>query len=538
MYYKNAYYQGSMSDDNAACILAILEETSMPAITHCITDMTAIQIDKLIRLYEAWEEAHGTVENICDTFPYNEVKAGELRPEQTIGVAFMYYAGSALLGDEVGLGKTVETAGLCNLVRATKEKMGLPFRFCFLAEQASVEQIRRKMVQFTGRYVGLLESGEQTVVERFVAANPNGANYSIVGTHALLNNNDFILYSARHPFDVFIIDESSILKNKANNGKRNKTYANAKAILSRQERKILLNATPLEKAVREFYNQLALLDPKYMPTVERFESDFCKKERVGHSYKVTGTKNEGLFKQAVKLRYLARTRKLLGAKYEENTATTYIVEMNGVQRDLMRRSSLYQMICDYPPDVDLTIEPLLDNIPKIKVTLAILQKIRERDPNEKTFIYCHYVNCQQTMAKILEERGFRCVILNGRTKAKERAKIINDFESGDMYDVVITNVKKSLDLNICSNCIMYTIDHNPQKMVQAEGRMTRDFDVCGKHLYMIVMKGKEESSLNTVLKDRVSMTDGLTVTGNSMVMDAIRGGTSRQEIVDIDDIKI
>ena len=360
--YKNAYYQGTMSDDNAACILAILEETSMPALKNCIKDMSSEQIEELKKVYADWELEHGTVEGIEDTFDYSQIATGELRDEQTIGTAFMFYAGSCLLGDEVGLGKTVETAALCNLVRAMCEKQNKKFSFCFLTEKASVEQIQNKLIKFTGQYVGILQNGEQATVEKYISANSKGQNYPIVGTHALLNNNDFILYCARFPFTIFIIDESALLKNTTTT-----TYANARAILSKQERKVLLNATPLEKAVREFYNQLILLDVGYMPTVGKFEADFCKKEKRGHGFEVTGTKNEGMFRQAVKLRYLARTRQGLGAKYEDNTCKTYIIDLSAKQKELLRRSSLYQMIFDYPPDVDLRVEPTLENIPKMRV---------------------------------------------------------------------------------------------------------------------------------------------------------------------------
>ena len=45
---------------------------------------------------------------------------GKLRPEQTVGVAFMYYSPRSILGDGVGLGKTVEISALLNLLMAKK----------------------------------------------------------------------------------------------------------------------------------------------------------------------------------------------------------------------------------------------------------------------------------------------------------------------------------------------------------------------------------------------------------------------------------
>ena len=88
--------------------------------------------------------------------------------KSSFGVAFMYFAKSALLGDEVGLGKTVQCAGLVNVIANEFKKRGSEFRFCFLTEKSSIDQIRKKMVQFTGRYVKMLESGEQAVVKKYI----------------------------------------------------------------------------------------------------------------------------------------------------------------------------------------------------------------------------------------------------------------------------------------------------------------------------------------------------------------------------------
>ena len=50
----------------------------------------------------------------------------------------------------------------------------LEFRFCFLTEKTSINQIRNKMIQFTGQYVGMLESGEQAIVKRYIKSFENG----------------------------------------------------------------------------------------------------------------------------------------------------------------------------------------------------------------------------------------------------------------------------------------------------------------------------------------------------------------------------
>lgn len=510
--YKNTFYKGTMTDDAAECILSLRDEKSLPAIRNSIYLLADYQVTELINAAEGYLAENGNLIgfNFVPDKPYER---GALRDEQTIGAAFLFFAGSALLGDEVGLGKTVETAALCNLVENVEVQAGRKFSFCFLTENTIVPQIWQKMIKFTGKYCSMLPDALKDHVDEWVRQNENGQVTSLVGPHSLLNSPAFIAYCARHPFSVFIIDESSILKNSTTD-----MYVNTAAILKSHSRRIMLNATPLENAVRDFYNQLVLLDNFFMPSVTDFQRDYCKMSMQGGTYRVTGTKNEDIFRGAISLRYLARTRKDLGAEYQGNSSKIIVLEPSKLQKEMMRKSSLYQMIFDYPPDVDRHIEFNVDDVPKMRMVLDLMKNINLDDG--KLFIYCRFINCQQKLKELLEANKYSAVIYNGQTKKKERESILRAFNEG-AYDVMITNVKRGLDLNICNHCILYTIDPNPQKMVQAEGRMTRDFDVFAKHLYILAMRGKEEDSLKSTIKDRVSMAKRLTITGNSMVMDAI-----------------
>ena len=90
------------------------------------------------------------------------------------------------------------------------------------------------------------------------------------------------------------------------------------------------------------------------------------------------------------------------------------------------------------------------------------------------------------------------------------------------YDVMITNIQRGLDLNNVDTCIMYTIDPNPQKMVQFEGRMTRDFNVMYKSLYLLVSMGKEKKFVEETLKLRVDAAVDFVNQGKSMTVAALK----------------
>jgi len=517
-WYLGKYLQGSLNDNIASALVKLISDCDVvESLQHIIKDVPSHIVTDIINDVEAYEKANKTVKGFNKDYS-SHFRVGTLRDMQTVGVAFMYYAGSALLGDEVGLGKTVQIAGLCNLLKAENNGKGKPFRFCFLTEKTSIDQIRKKMMQFTGEYVCMLESGEQSVVERYIKNYENGNRYSIVGGHSLLNSSEFLIHTAKNPFDLIIIDESSIIKNTSSD-----IFKNTKALFKYHDRKILLNATPLEQSAEEFYNQLDLLDNTFLPTRETFRSRYCVLKRGVFGFEIAGYKNTDEFKEAISLRYLARTRVGLGAKYEGNQYKILLIPQSPEQKRIMKKTTLYQMVNDYPTGVDKHIPFNPETTPKVAALLDILSKIDVS--TEKALVYCRYKECQNALKDILDSYDYRVSIINGESKIKDRNEIINKFLT-DGYDIIITNVQKGLDLNNCDNVIMYTIDANPQKMVQFEGRMTREFDVIDKSLYMLVSMGREKKFVEETLKMRVDASSAFASTGNSMTMDALTNRTN------------
>ena len=523
-YYKGKYYQGSLSDDRAEAILNLVSQYEVvTSLRHVIKDLPEHLIYDLEREALEYEELHGSLEGFVNRYK-DQAGVGTLRDAQTIGVAFMYYAGSALLGDEVGLGKTVQIAGLVNLLEKEFTNKGKEFRFLFLTEKTSAGQIRKKLMQFTGEYIGLMESGEKKEVEQYLSKNVEKRHYSIVGPHSLLLNPEFLTDSAKRPFDLIVVDESSVAKNQSSS-----FYINAKALFKHHKRKILLNATPVEVDIREMYNQLDLLDPNLMPTVGDFNKSFRVMKRATYGFTPAGYKNEEYFREAIKLCYLARTRKDLGANYEDNLYRTILVPLSKEQKSLMTKTSLKQMVFDYPAGVLREVEFTPQTTPKLAVLLDLVNET-VKVKGEQILVYIKYVEAQKSIASILEEQGYRVTILNGRREnasAKKRTEKVGLFNDGH-YDVMLTNVLRGIDLNACDTAVLYSIDPNPQKMVQFEGRITREFNIEGKSVILLVAMGREKNFVEKELKLRIDASAAFASSGKSMVLEAINSGENRE----------
>jgi len=512
--YRDEYYRGSLTDNECELLLQIVQAKSVGVLKNIIKntpDHVVMMMQKDLTQFK--KEGNSSVLN-----GYEISEQGTLTDAQTVGVAFLYHAKSALLGDEVGLGKTVQVAGLLNLLKEEKKVREEEFSFCFLTEKSNVPQIQEKLIKFTGDYVYRLDSAERKEVEKYFSLKKL-YNVGVVAPHSLLNSGVFMKEMLNRPFDIIIVDESSVLKNN-----QSEIYKNTKEIFNFVDRKVLLNATPVETNLRDIYNQLALLDKGYLPKVTDFNKQFVKFKKTFYGFQPSGYKNVEFFKKAISLRYLARTRKDLGADYENNTYKMIVVPLSEQQKELMRKSSLKQMINDYPSGVDRNIPFNIQTTPKLDALYYLLEN--EIDVNSQVLIYCRFIEAQEALKEHLESMGFRVGLLNGRSSLSERDKVVKDFNEGN-FEILITNVLRGLDLRYCDNCILYTIDPNPQKMVQFEGRITRDLDIKYKNVYMLVSMGREKDFVENELKLRVKMSKEVVNQGNSMVIQSILEGDNK-----------
>lgn len=451
-----------------------------------------------------------TVEHIIKTKSTdgNYATLGTLKNEQTIGVAYMYFAKRLILGDSVGLGKTVEVCGLCNLLETEYAKKGQDFKFLYLTDKKVVSQAQSELIRFTGNYVEQLQ-GVKPQLQKFFDENREELLYSVVGSHSVLNHvlfqdfmRSYIHEAGYNPFDLLIIDEcGSILKNSAT-----KTYKDCKYIADMFDRVIMLNATAFEKELRMFYNQLNFIDDTFLPTKTAFSREYEIMDYYSAPYPVFSGKykNEDDFKKKVGYRYFARTRKAIGAKMVDCSADVVVVPLSSEQRELLSRTSMPQMVYDCPSYFNMGISTDISTTPKLKALVNLFES--ELVCARSVLIYSRYKEAQSAIQKVLYDNGIESAIMNGDTSDVDRERLINRFKLEDIR-VLVTNVQKGLNFGNCNYCVFYDYDPNPNNMVQFEGRMTRSNDIVGKHVYLLVSRGRELESLKNVVAKRATASD-------------------------------
>jgi ERCC4-related helicase len=214
-------------------------------------------------------------------------------------------------------------------------------------------------------------------------------------------------------------------------------------------------------------------------------------------------KNAEQFKKLVGYRYFARTRKEEGAKMEDCEAKILLSDLTKVQKEWLTKTHLNQMVYDYPTYFDSSLVFDKENVPKLQDMYDLLQN--QCKDAKSIIVFTMYKEYQQALVGWFEKYGYSCRAMNGETRDNERAEIIEGFRNGD-FKVLVTNVQKGLNFGNCDYCIFYSYNPNPSKMVQMEGRITRSFDIIGKHVYLLCSRGTEYNVLNKRIKARAKAT--------------------------------
>lgn len=478
-------------------------------------DKTGEGLNKMAHLvYRLPEEVVDEMKRLRSDAPVESLVHGNLRPYQTVGVAFCYYAKSAVIGDSVGLGKTHVSGGLINLVSSERRTRNLITRVLFLTDKSAVIDISSELMSITGKYY-MTSTGEDLAVEEIVgrSADINRID-SLVASHSIVKSRRFqswlLDYEDKYGenmFDVIIIDEGSVIAGNSTTA----YYKDSYAILNSCPRKILLNATPFESSLETFYNQINFVDDTFLMTKKEFESKYVNSFYNGYYLEKKGYKNSGDFSRKVEFRYFKSTRKELGAVMKDCSADLVTVPLTKGQRELLRRTSMPYQVYDCPWSLDPSVETN---------KLLALESLVNQLINEQVLIYTRYKDAQAGIEEMLDGMGISCIVLNGDTDNSTRQQAIEDFQDGKVQ-VLVTNIQKALNFGNCNHCIFYSFDPNPNRMVQVEGRMTRSFDIIDKHVYLITTEGPEYKRISTEIKDRAAASSDFTGRDFSLVLDLL-----------------
>ena len=495
-------YRGNIRLETAQAILNVVEQEKIETFRKTIFDFP------LELLQEAFNHGFVSIRKYAkahkiDVSPYIR----ELRDYQTVGTAFLYLSAKSIIADGVGLGKTIEISALLNILKLKGEMK----RFIMAVENGpAITQTQLELFKRTGMAVLVVPTEKQKMLKTLASVKDWEEIDGIIIGHSALKSDTFLSWLADYVievngidrcslFDTFILDESSVVKNRGT-----KVFEYTESISNLMSRVHFMNATTFETSIMDIYNQIDLLNPTVLPSKSAIGKKHCiytpkgfwgrdssgKPERKT-GWELTGYKNQEEFKHSLKLFYFGR--------YIEDTKNEYEVHYvypTVDQQVLINRGARYPEVLNCPSlvpeeDYKMSIPFTIENVPKLKYIIDLVKK----NEGKKIMIYCWHREAQDFIKREVEKIGRTCAILNGAVNdVQERQGLVDGF-NGEQYEVLITNIKKSLNLYDGDLCILYSVESNPAKLEQIRGRIERNVDNKVKKYIMLVYRGTGEFSL-------------------------------------------
>ena len=393
-------------------------------------------------------------------------------PFQRKGANFMLKHRWVLLGDEQGLGKTLQTI------------------------MAIVATGQKAIVICPGmlRSVWLGEVRKFTDLEPIAVHSSKQTNYLSRRWDVLITSYELAeqVVAPELGAEVLVLDECHYIKNmKAVRTKFIHWYAQKK----QPQYVFALSGTPIKNGVGEFYSILKLLS--YNPQTtnglrvkEKSAYSFsCKfsysvtEQIMGRSVtKFEGVRNVSALKRYLTQKYLRRT-----SESELELPSLIIKEVNLATANIKVEEELEQAydlwLLDGKMGPHISQAKMGAAMEKVPATAKYVMDILEQ--GEKVVIFSDHVDPIASFRDIFQDKGYKVGILTGGIPEKERARSIEDFQKGGTGVILATigAASTGITLTAAKNLIFNDISWVPADIEQAQKRIHRigQKDLCIIH---------------------------------------------------------
>ncbi|MEK6915566.1 MAG: SNF2-related protein [Nanoarchaeota archaeon] len=424
--------------------------------------------------------------------------------------------GSALLADEVGLGKTITTGLIIKecLVR------GFVSKILILTPPSLVDQWVAELDEKFNLNFKIIESESDWDKSDLVIA-------SIDKVKIFDNNLGKFRHEKAHeiPWDMLVVDEAHKLK------QRNTTRWR---FVDRMQKKrfLLLTATPFQNDLLELYNLLHLLRRGHLGTIQEFRQKFLLK---GNKRKPLNPLELRRRLQEVMLR---RKREETGINYKKRIPRVEVVNLTQEEKriydsicDLLKtkyfsangdelrgKLIIYAILPKVTSSSRSAIESLskiaesdkyhietrqraqeiidaygnLKTDSKIEKLIEIIDKILKNDKDSKILLYTKHPTTLKYIMEKLEPYNLKIVEFMGGLTREEKTEKIAQFKNNAQIMLSTETGAEGLNFQFCNVLINYDLPWNPMSVEQRIGRLDRIGQTKDMQIYSLATKDTME----------------------------------------------
>ena len=387
-----------------------------------------------------------------------------LRDYQVSGFEFFKtlsdYQFGGILADEMGLGKTIQTIAF---LLSNKDKKSI-----VITPTALIYNWKNELEKFAPTLkVGLLHAAKS---EREKILD-NIDNYDVILTTYTTYKNDIDKYK-NISFDYCIIDEAQNIKNPYAIITKAIKNVNAKV-------KFALTGTPIENNLMELWSIFDFIMPGYLYNKSKFKSIF-----------INNDKNIIELKNLIKPFILRRTKKEVITELPDKIEQKIIIDLekehkraykgyvNLITRKIKENNQDNITVFSYLTKLRqlcLSPELMVKNYQGKNSKLDVLINIINDSSDEKILVFSQFTKVLEVIGKRLNEENISYSYLDGKTSAKDRVKLVEEFNTNNNKVFLISLKAGGTGLNLTSANIVVHFDPwwNPAVEDQASDRAHR-----------------------------------------------------------------
>lgn len=440
----------------------------------------------------------------------------EFMPYQDEGINWLISHKFALLGDEPGIGKTIQTIGLINFLAELDDLKILIF--CPASVKLVWQKELNKWLMRPHRittYRG--ENSEVTYEDENYEISIHLCNYDAVTKKKVRNKFIGKTYN-RVKWDLIVMDECHILRNpEAKSTKYILGDFQTLGLNQLTDRMVGLSGTPMVNRPMDMQVLCSVMNEEFFTTDRHsYGTRFCDAKEDLWGWKYLGATNQEEFHNGLKTFMIRRYKKdVLPEMPPKLYQTIELGDSRYVKKEIKLLEDNGVSISDeytVSDPVKLEMDSISENRRLMGESKAIMacEFIRDfiNNTDEKVVVFAHHKSVIDKLVTGLQYAGYVKIV--GSTSDKKREEAVENFQNGKAR-VFIGNLKSAgvgLTLTAASRVIFVELDWQPSIISQAIDRCHRVGQKDTVLAQFLVYNDSLEKRMAEILEKKSSMIEG------------------------------
>ncbi len=432
----------------------------------------------------------------------------QLRDYQVDGYTWLKrlseWGAGACLADDMGLGKTVQA--ISYMLTTASEGPAL-----VVAPASVLTNWEREIARFapTLEVIPLNSAPDrQGVID-------NAKPFQVIlTTYGLLPSAGEMITSRK--WTTAILDEAHVIKNRT-------TKTSQVAMKIDASNRIILTGTPVQNSLSELWNLMRFINPGLLGAYEQFNKKFIIPIQVNHD-----KERQRQLNRLIAPFLLRRTKEDVVDELPDKEEITISVEMTakemGVYESLRRNAQEALKDIDKVDvntlaeltrlrlaacDTRLVVDSVKTEPSKINALLDLTSSIV--DGGNKMLVFSQFTSFLSLVKEAYDKAGIKYIYLDGSTPQRQRQKIVDSFQHGDIPVFLVSLKAGGLGLNLTGANYVVHLDPwwNPAIEQQATDRAYR----IGQHrkvtVYHLIASNTVEEKIKRLHATKRNLADAL-----------------------------